>query len=90
MAEKNNKFKIVIRHSEEKNLYKIPFPWRDRIEKAIDFIGDNPFCGEKMSGELQDLRKIRVRPYRVIYQIYEKQRVIYIEQIRHRGDVSYK
>lgn len=85
-----NSWRIEIRNDAKKNLKKIAFLWRDRIEKAIDVLADNPFYGEKMMGELKDRRKIRIWPYRVVYRLFEKQRVIYIEQIGHRQGVYNK
>jgi len=85
-----NNWRIEVRNDAKKNLKKIPFLWRDRIEKAIDVLEDNPFYGEKMSGELKDRRKIRIWPYRIIYRLYEKQKIIYVERIDHRGSIGYK
>lgn len=90
MAERKNKYEIKIRHKAKKSLYKIPFPWQKRIVEAVDELKDNPFYGEKMWGELKDRRKIRIWPYRIIYRIYEKQKIVYIERINHRGSIGYK
>ena len=84
-----NNWRIEIRNDAKKKLKKIPFLWRDRIEKAIDILKNNPFYGEKMSGELKDRRKIRIWPYRIIYRLIKKQ-TIYIERIDHRGSIGYK
>ena len=84
MAKKESGYKIKIRHKAEKALYKIPFPWRKRIAQAIDALEEDPFYGEKMWGKLKDRRKIRVWPYRIIYRLYPRQKIIYIERITHR------
>jgi len=84
MARKERGYKIKIRHKAEKALYKIPFPWQKRIAQAIDALEENPFYGEKMWGKLKDRRKIRVWPYRIIYRLYPRQKIIYIERIAHR------
>jgi len=70
-----NNWRIEIRNDAKKKLKKIPFLWRDRIEKAIDILKNNPFYGEKMSGELKDRRKIRIWPYRIIYRLIKKQNI---------------
>ena len=84
MAERKSGYKIKIRHKAEKEFYKIPFPWQKRIIQAIDVLKSNSSYGEKMWGKLKDHRKIRVWPYRIIYRIYPRQKIIYVEHIAHR------
>ena len=84
MARKERGYKIKIRHKAEKALYKIPFPWQKRIAQAIDALKKDPFYGEKMWGKLKNRRKIRVWPYRIIYRLYPRQKIIYIERIAPR------
>jgi len=87
MAGRKKVYQIKIRHKVEKNLYKIPTLWQKRIIKAIDDLQTNPFNGEKMWGKLKNRRKIRIWPYRIIYRIYERERIIYIERIDHRQGI---
>jgi mRNA-degrading endonuclease RelE of RelBE toxin-antitoxin system len=89
MAEGKSGYKIKIRRKAEKELYKIPFPWQRRIVQAINALGKDPFYGEKMWGKLKDRRKIRIWPYRIIYRVYNRQKIIYIERISYR-QVAYK
>ena len=86
MAEK---YFIYISKQIRKSLLKIPSPWIDRIEKAIDALQVNPYLGEKMNGELSYSRKIKIWPYRIIYKIETEQKVIKITEVAHRGNVSY-
>ena len=86
----SNNWRVEIRNDAKKNLKTIPMLWRDRIEKAIDVLRSNPFYGEKMSGELKDRRKIRIWPYRIIYRLFEKEKIIYVERIDHSGSIGYK
>jgi mRNA-degrading endonuclease RelE of RelBE toxin-antitoxin system len=87
---KNNRYQIFIRNKAKKSLLKIPLFWREKIEKAIDLLEEDPFYGEKMWGRLKEQRKIRIWPYRIIYRIYKDQKIIYIERIDHRGSIGYK
>jgi len=79
------KYKIIIRKKAQKNLLKIPLPWRSRIAKAIDLLEDDPFLGEKMWGKFKNCFKIRIWPYRIIYKVFENGNLIYIQRIDHCG-----
>lgn len=90
--EKQNKrgYSIIIRKKAEKKFLKIPLLWQEKITKAIEFLKDDPFYGEKMWGEFANSRKIRVWPYRIIYDVYKDKKIIYIRRIDHRGSIGYK
>lgn len=85
-----DKFNIHIPNSVKKSLKKIPIPWRDRMFNAIEMLQFDPFIGEKMFGKLQNKRKIRIWPYRIIYEVNIKKKTIIIVEAGHRGGVSYK
>lgn len=72
-----------------KSMAKIPLPWRDRIKRVIDELPADPYLGEKMSGELCDCRKIRVWPYRIVYRLDKKAKIIIVLEVNHRGNMSY-
>lgn len=50
-------------------------------------IQENPLSGKKLEGELDSQRSVRVWPYRILYYINQKQRIIYITSILHRKEV---
>jgi addiction module RelE/StbE family toxin len=80
---------VYISKSIRKSLLRVPSPWSERIEKAIDMLETDPFYGEKMTGKLKDKRKIRIWPYRIIYETDFKKKIIIIVEIGHRGSISY-
>ena len=84
------KYFVYISTHTRKSLLKISSPWIGRIERAIDALELNPYLGEKMNGDMSDLRKIKVWPYRIIYRIEKKEKVIKITEVGHRGGMSYK
>ena len=55
--------------------------------EAIDLLANNPFIGEKLWGKLQGKRKIRIHPYRIVYEIHEKQKLIAIINVGHRQGI---
>lgn len=81
------KYKILVSNSVKKSLVAIPLPWRNRIMEAIDLLSENPFMGEKLWGKLQGKRKIRIHPYRIIYEIDEMGRIIIILETGHRQGI---
>lgn len=78
------KYQVVVSKSVGKSFYKIPIPWRERIARAIDLLPENPFMGEKLLGKLQGKRKIRIHPYRIIYELDNKNKRIIVFDIGHR------
>lgn len=82
-------YQVFVPPSVKKSLSKIPFPWKERISRVIDVLKTEPFYGEKMTGQLANCRKIRIWPYRIVYQICKKEGFIKILEIEHRGNVSY-
>ncbi|MDP3726026.1 MAG: type II toxin-antitoxin system RelE/ParE family toxin [bacterium] len=84
------KYFVYVSTHIRKSLLKIPSPWIERIEKAIDALELNPYFGEKMNGDMSHSRKIKVWPYRIIYKIEKKERVIKITEASHRGGMSYR
>ena len=81
------KFRVCIPKSVLKSLNKIPLPWQERIMMTIDLLQENPFMGEKLWGKLKGKRKIRVHPYRIIYEVDKKKKRIIILETGHRGGV---
>ena len=67
----------------------IPLPWSERIARTIGMLLTDPYLGEKMSGKLSGCRKIRVWPYRIIYRLDKKAKIIIVLEVKHRGNVSY-
>lgn len=82
-------FLINIPSTVQKSMRKIPFPWIERIRRAIDSISIEPFQGEKMLGRYKHARKIRVWPYRIIFVVDKASRVVSLIEVEHRGSVSY-
>lgn len=82
-------FDIEIRRRAEKELDDVPFRYHQRIAVAIQALADNPRppgCVKLMD----DIYRIRVGPWRVIYMIHEKERWIDIGKIARRHEATYK
>lgn len=58
-----------------------------RLKDAIDALADDPRPGgvKKLAGE-DNLWRVRVGDYRIIYSIYEDRLIVLVVRLRHRKD----
>ena len=71
-----------------KKILALPNPIHDQIVRAIRELSKNPRppgC-RKLVGEENDWR-IRIRDYRVVYEIADGDRIVRINRVRHRKEV---
>jgi len=83
------KYLIYLPNSVKKSVKKIPQPWQKRVLDILTILERNPLIGEKMQGQLSDKRKIKIWPYRIIYKIDDRKKIIIVVEVRHRGNASY-
>ena len=71
-----------------RELERLPPPIRALIVPRIRALADNPRPPgvKKLKGE-QNGWRIRVGDYRVVYEIYDKELLVLVVKIGHRGDV---
>ena len=81
-------YTITWRKSTKKDLRKIPEVDVLEILAAVEALAGNPFPigSMKLSGT-QDVHRIRVGKYRVIYDVMGKELVIEVIRVAHRKDV---
>jgi len=82
------RYEIIIRPTAEKSLDKIPRPVRRRIADELEELRSNPHPAGviKLAG-YENLWRIRVGDYRVVYEIHDDQLVILVLRVAHRKDV---
>lgn len=80
-------FKIVFKGRALKDLKKIPVKFRVRIFKAIEGLKNDPTIGKRLQGEFLGLYSLRVWPYRIIYQVLNKEIVVVVLHVEHRQGV---
>jgi mRNA interferase RelE/StbE len=83
-------FRIKYRASFEREIRKVPQQYVNRIAAHIDSLSLNPFPSgsKKLGGE--DVYRIRVRDYRIVYSLDTHEKTIIIEMVKHRKDVYRK
>ena len=83
-------WQIFVAGHAQKQLKRISAADRDRIERAIDGMWQDPFHGdiEKMGGQENSWRR-RVGAYRIFWEIFNDQKLIRITDIRRRTSKTY-
>ena len=82
------KYRIEVSATAEKQLKKIRREHQVRIVRSISLLASEPHPdGCRKMGGYDDIYRIRVGNYRVIYEIDGKQIVVIILKIGHRRDV---
>ena len=81
-------YEVTLSFSAEKELINLPVNIQLRVENAIDLLQNQPRHRGvvKLKGE-QNLYRLRVGQYRIIYSIDDEKHIIDIGYIRHRRDV---
>jgi mRNA interferase RelE/StbE len=82
-------YTIRFKQSAIKELDRFQKPVVKKIATAIDKLGENPRPSrvKKLSGSNEDLYRIRVGDYRIVYVIEDIVRIVEIRKIGHRRDI---
>jgi mRNA interferase RelE/StbE len=57
------------------------------IKQALTELRQNPYMGKDLHEELSGFKSLRVKQYRIIYNINEEKKIIQVYQIGRRRDV---
>jgi mRNA interferase RelE/StbE len=83
-----NAHRVILTKDSEKYFLKLsqslPATGR-KISKWIDALKTNPHLGKKLQGSDRETRRIKVGDYRIIYEVYEDQKLIVVVYIGTRG-----
>ena len=82
-------YTVIISESALKQLEKIPKTDGRRIVKSIDSLSKNPRPAgvKKLKGQSEDLYRVRVGDYRVVYVIDDGVKIVDVRKIGHRKDI---
>ena len=81
---------VVLTPQARKHFSKLQKAQKNKVEKRLIFLEDNPYSGKRLLGELEGLRSLKVWPFRMIYLIKEKKKEVWIISIFHRHRVYKK
>jgi len=80
-------YRVILKPSVEKDLRSLPQATVVRVFKQIEILQDNPLPrGSRKLSAAEELYRIRVGEYRIIYAIDKAGRQVIVYYIRHRRD----
>lgn len=80
-------YKVRFTQTASSDLKKLDNRYRQAVKKAIDRLSLDPKVGLPLVGRLKGLWKLRFSRYRIIYQIFQKELIIVIFEVKHRREV---
>jgi mRNA interferase RelE/StbE len=82
-------YQITFKDSAYKELQKLSKPFINKIVAAIDELKRNPrpIGVKKLKDSSEDLYRIRVGDYRIVYAINDGIKIVNIRRIGHRKDI---
>ena len=82
------RYEVVLSPKAEKQLDELPRPMQRRITEAIEGLESNPRPhGVKKLEGAEDLWRIRVGDYRIVYTIKDNRLVVLVVKIGHRREI---
>lgn len=82
-------YRIVLSPRADRELRKLTRSIQEKIDRALFKLKINPFVVKKKF--LKDIRladfRIRMGDYRILYDIYDEHKTVYILRIGHRKDI---
>ncbi len=86
----NSEFKIELGSQATRDLKKLYYYNRKiclSLAKHINSLTKNPFSGKPLKGDKKGCYSLRCGDYRIIYEIYQKQKIVLIIRIGHRKEI---
>jgi mRNA interferase RelE/StbE len=82
-------YKVIVLRSAEKDLSRLPSHVVKRIFPALENLAINPrpAGSKKLVGQDENLWRLRIGDYRIIYLIEDKVRIVEIRKAGHRKDI---
>ncbi|MHB8261824.1 MAG: type II toxin-antitoxin system RelE family toxin [Bacteroidia bacterium] len=82
-------YQVVIKKSAAKELESLPKKVLLPVTQAIVKLSDNPRPAgcKKLKGQIENIWRIRVGDYRVVYEIKDTVKIVDIQKVGHRKDI---
>jgi len=84
-----DKYELQVERQARRGIERIPERYARRIEDAIDALADEPrpHGVEKLTD--RPLWRIRIGDYRIIYAIFDRERLVKVTDVKRRTDRTY-
>ena len=81
-------YAVIIKASAQKQIAKLPAVYQNKVKTVILYLELNPrpHGYKKLIGS-NNIYRIRVGIYRIVYEVEDKQLLIYVFDVDHRKDV---
>ena len=83
-------YRIKYRASVEKEIRRIPKKFINAVVTRIDALTQNPFPSGCKKLAQEELYRIRIGDYRIVYSVDTISKMVTIERIKHRKDIYRK
>ena len=80
-------YKVEFSPRSLKSLKRIPKKHSERLMRVAEMLGENPYLGKKLKGELSGQYSVQAWPYRLIYKIKKKKLIVYVIDLGHRQGI---
>lgn len=80
-------YKLVTTKRAQFQLKKLPFIYRERIIVFLRELTEDLSLGKRLNRELISYNTLRISPYRAIYKVFPKEKIIKVYKIDHRETV---
>ena len=84
------KYKVVVSPAAEKFLMRLPPGDYQAVRRSIASLADEPWPARSRTVVGSDYLRLRVRRYRIVYDVDTKERVVYVERVARRNENTYK
>ena len=80
-------YRIEFTEAAHQAVVHLPPEIKREVKEGLRFLSGNPFVGEPLRRELEGKRKLRIRRYRIVYQLDARRRTIIIVAVGHRQNI---
>lgn len=75
---------VILSKNARKDYEHLPKPDQAKVRKKLSVLEQNPYVGKKLTGELGGIRSLRAWPYRIFYEVSERENRVEVHKIKHR------